>query len=153
MTLNHLVLQGLIILALLSGIDLVSVTPAQAIPFDYTVTGTVTGTFNADLSIAGGSFNSWNLTTPTATFTESIGTVISNTNFLLIETLGTNVFSFLVEPPPATNSYIGMYSGGLNVGAFSGTFTQATSVPEPSSLLLLGSGLLSLAAWRRKRVA
>lgn len=34
-----------------------------------------------------------------------------------------------------------------------GVTYQAASVPEPSSLLLLGSGLVGLVAWRRKRAA
>src|SRR6267143_1934766 len=84
MKLNHLLSQGLIILALLSGIGLLSVTPAQAIPYDYTVTGDVTGAFNADLSVEGGSFNSWNLTTPTETFSDLTGTILLNTNFVLL---------------------------------------------------------------------
>jgi hypothetical protein len=50
------------------------------------------------LSVPGGSFNSWSLITPTATFNNFTGTVFSNTNLALFQTLGLNVFSFLVLP-------------------------------------------------------
>lgn len=150
MTMKKLLPQGLIILALVSGISVLSVTPAQAIAYDYTVTGTVIGTFNADLSVAGGSFNSWSLTTPVATFTNLTGTVFSNTNFALFQTLGINAFSFLVEPPPATNSYSGIYSGGIGAGSFSGSFTQAAaSLPLPGTASLVIVGMLILLACSR----
>ena len=96
MALKHLLPQGLVTLALVSGISLLSLMPAQAIPYDYTVTGTVVGTFNADLSVPGGSFTSWSLTTPIATFTDTTGTIFSNTNFALFQTLGINAISFLI---------------------------------------------------------
>ena len=40
-----------------------------------------------------------------------------------------------------------------NQGPFNASFSlSGTTVPEPSSLLILGSGLAALAAWRRKRL-
>lgn len=44
--------------------------------------------------------------------------------------------------------------GGSPAPTFNAAFSLAgqTAVPEPSSLFLLGAGLVSLAAWRRKRV-
>ncbi len=105
-----------LLLALFTSVSVFSITPAQAIPYDYSVTGTVTGTFNADLSVPGGSFNSWSLSTPTATFTHLTGIVFANANLALFQTLGLNVFSFLVLP--STERYVGVYSGTSDAGIF-----------------------------------
>lgn len=61
----------------------------------------------------------------------------------------TATFSFQANAPPGTN--LGFVSTGPDVRAFfGGNFTSP--VPVPSTVLLLGSGLLGLAGWRfRKR--
>ena len=143
MTLKHLFSQGLGILALVCVINGLTVTSVSAIPYDYTVTGTVTGTFNADLSVPGGSFNSWTLTTPTDTFTNLTGTTWYNANFSLLQSLGTSALAFFIVPP-AYDSYVGAYSGNNAAGTFYGSFVRA-SVPEPSSISLMLAGLLALA--------
>lgn len=77
--------KSLVVLALGICTNMLPVTSASAVPYDYTVTGTLTGTFNSDLSVVGGSFNSWSLTTPTATFTNLTGTTLYNDNFSLLQ--------------------------------------------------------------------
>ena len=133
--------------------SMLSILPAQEIPYDYTVTGTLIGTFNADFSSLGSSFNSWSLTTPTATFTESTGIVLTNNLFLLNQLVGLNTLSFNIVPLLSDDTYYGGYTGKGTAGLFSGTFATATSVPEPSSVLLLGIALVGLAVWYRKRIA
>lgn len=148
-------LKLLLSLALISGISLFSLTPAQAIPLDYNVTGGMTGTFNADLSVGGGVFNSWTLTTPTATFTDTDGGVVFNTNFALFQIVSPNAFSFILPLSPLNSlTYTGSFSGGVGSasGTLSGSFVQAQSVPEAGTYLLLfaGLGMVYLAARQRK---
>ena len=153
MKVKQLLQKGLIVVALASATSMLSVLPAQAIPYDYTVIGTVVGTFNADFSSLGSSFNSWSLTTPTATFTQSNGLVLTNNLFVLNELVGLNTLSFNIVPLLSGDTYYGGYTGKGTGGVFSGTFTRATSVPEPSSVLLLGIALVGLGVWYRKRIA
>lgn len=154
MKVKHLLQKGLIAVALVSATSMLSILPAQAIPYDYTLmTGTLTGTFNADFSSWASSFNSWSLTTPTATFTESNGIVLTNNLFLLNQLVGLNTLSFNIVPLLSDDTYYGTFSGRGTGGLFSGTFAQATSVPEPSSVLLFGIALVGLAVWYRKRIA
>jgi hypothetical protein len=42
---------------------------------------------------------------------------------------------------------------GFENGGSDKTFTTLTAVPEPGTLLLLGSALLGMGAWSRKRLA
>jgi hypothetical protein len=135
-----------LLLAFLTGVGVFSTAPAEAIPYDYSVTGIISGTFNADLSVPGGSFNSWTLATPTATFTNLTGTVFANTNLVLFQTLGSNLLSFLVVP--SSERYVGVYSGRSDAGYFTGSFTQVASVPEPGTISLMIIGLLAIAGAR-----
>jgi len=67
--------------------------------------------------------------------------------------------SFVCGPYSATNTFTGTFFGmGVAIDftlsardamGFSGQVTQSNYVPEPATLLLMGSGLLGFAGWRR----
>ena len=143
------------VLTVVIAISALTASPAQAISYDYTVTGTLTGTFNADLSVSGGSFNSWNLTTPTATFTNTTGTTLYNANFTLLQTQGSNALGFLIVPPASSSTtYVGLYRGNTDAGAFTGSFARATlPLPDSTSLLLIGLAAFAGAQWFRRNIA
>jgi hypothetical protein len=67
--------------------------------------------------------------------------------------LGKINFTFTATTFTGTASFAGLFStvGASAVG--NGSFSQASAVPEPTSLALLGSGLLGLLAWGRVRWA
>jgi hypothetical protein len=150
-TLNHILSKGLITLALLAGISLVSVTPAKAIALDYTVTGPVSGMLNADLSDPTSSFLDWSLTTYTHTYTPSESGVTSNNNLALFQTVYPDAFSFVIT---SASTYAGTFSGYGSSGYFTGNYVQKETEPNYSNtpeagtnlLLLAGLGMVCLAA-------
>lgn len=56
------------------------------------------------------------------------------------------------DPTPGTWSFSGNTSGGQTLGTFSWS-ADATPIPEPATLGLLGAGLIGFAAFRRARRA
>jgi hypothetical protein len=71
--------------------------------------------------------------------------------------LGTGAYGIEFQPFDQDGNPLTLPDGFLfglsfdSIGTFSGTLTTTSPVPLPSSLLLLGPGLLSLAGWRRFR--
>lgn len=62
---------------------------------------------------------------------------------------GSTIFS--VNTSTGAGSFVSNYGGqGLGISFGSSFFKEATTVPEPTTMLLLGSGLIGLAAFRKK---
>jgi hypothetical protein len=161
MRLSQLLSKGLVMLALLSGMYLLSVTQAKATTFS--VTGDVTGTFDANLSALSPNniFNDWNLTTSSISFLKTDLAYLISPGFALVQnevvSLTPYTLFFVLGPLPTStysgsNSYSGFLVNGSTGGApllINGTYSQ---VPEAGTFLLLvaGLGMVSLAASRRK---
>jgi hypothetical protein len=138
MKLNHVLSKGLITLALLSSISLLSVMPAKAAAFTYDVVGPVAGTFNADISSTSNAFNTWSLT-PFTFHTFVPADAGTNFNLGLSQTFGSESLSFLITSP---TTWAGTYVSSGTSAVIHGDFSQqVVSTPEAGTYLLLLAGL------------
>jgi hypothetical protein len=84
-----------------------------------------------------------------------VETALADTPFAPIN-LGSGTTAFATESGPDGNNGFSYFSQGVNLpgvgnGIYAGTSDAPAPVPEPSSLMLLGSGLLALWGVRRCR--
>ena len=130
--------------------------PALAIPIagDYTLTSTlVNGSFTSD----GNMLTAWSFTTMPAT-TSFTGLPPSPANVLF-----NNPTIFTQATPTAIVPFIDIVWNGTNttgivtilgtgtIGTLRDLNASANPIPEPSTMLLFGSGLAGLAAWRYRK--
>ena len=119
-------------------------TPKNGGLFSITFTGPNGDVFMFELNALGCSGSSSASPTTCGGFTDGAPPTLNTGGPFTIDNTG---FSFLGEFTPGPN---GVPVGGDDIsGAV--TATPSTAVPEPSSLLLLGSGFLALSGFARKR--
>jgi len=145
---------------------------ASTVTFSYTgvgldVTGSLNGTFNAGVFTATSGSGLYNLTPMTLTPTSVGGATGFNfDNVVFFPPVGGYHVDYLglvfdvtglgYVNLCATIGCIGSNEGYTNLTSFAGnTSVEATfssPTPEPSTLLMMGSGLVGLAGWARKRL-
>jgi hypothetical protein len=83
------------------------------------------------------------------TWVWSSGEPVTYTNWVTGSPPGSPNYAFMYMPP-GSSEYVGLWANYENDISFQGII-ERSPVPLPSGLLLLGSGLAGLAAWRRRR--